>query len=139
MQRKQKEDGRTEAVMATRVSPELFEELSAALPELKYYETPRKLIDSPTVRLMISSSSGIAALESPDGRPTRAGKLAVVCAGTSDLPVAEEAALTAELAGYEVTRLADVGVAGIHRLLDNISVIEDADVVVCVAGMDGGE
>jgi len=66
-----------------------------------------------------------------------AGKLAVVCAGTSDLPVAEEAAVTAELAGFEVVRLADVGVAGIHRLLACRPVIESADCVICVAGMDG--
>ena len=99
--------------------------------------------------------SGLAVLEAPN-RVSRPGQVAVVCAGTSDLPVAEEAAVTIELAGgvysrctltlisnvlsgYDVVRLADVGVAGIHRLLHNVSIIENADVVVCVAGMDGGK
>ncbi|KAF4322803.1 hypothetical protein G195_002141, partial [Phytophthora kernoviae 00238/432] len=61
----------------------------------------------------------------------------VLCAGTSDLPVAEEAAVTLELADYQVTRLYDVGVAGIHRLLRNQHVLHASDVAICVAGMDG--
>jgi NCAIR mutase (PurE)-related protein len=65
------------------------------------------------------------------------GTILVVSAGTSDLPVAEEAALTARLAGNRVERLADVGVAGIHRLLDNRALLEDAAVLIVVAGMEG--
>ena len=65
------------------------------------------------------------------------GNIAVVCAGTSDLPVAEEAALTAEVLGNRVTRITDVGVAGIHRLLDKKSLLENARVVVVIAGMEG--
>jgi hypothetical protein len=65
------------------------------------------------------------------------GKIAVVAAGTSDLPVAEEAALTAELYGNKVERVYDVGVAGIHRLLNRLPVIEDANAVIAVAGMEG--
>ncbi|GMF24568.1 unnamed protein product [Phytophthora fragariaefolia] len=61
----------------------------------------------------------------------------VLCAGTSDLPVAEEVAVTLELAEYKVTRLYDVGVAGIHRLLRNQHVLRASDVAICVAGMDG--
>ena len=61
----------------------------------------------------------------------------VASAGTSDLPVAEEAALTAELMDCEVVRLADVGVAGLHRLLERVDVLRDASVVVAVAGMEG--
>ena len=65
------------------------------------------------------------------------GYIAVVCAGTSDLRVAEEAAVTAEAFGCEVRRFYDVGVAGIHRLLDNIEEIQHATVSIVVAGMDG--
>jgi pyridinium-3,5-biscarboxylic acid mononucleotide synthase len=72
----------------------------------------------------------------PQGRP-RAGKVAVVCAGTSDLPVAEEAALTAEAMGASVARIHDVGVAGLHRLLRRRQEIQEAHVAVAVAGMEG--
>ena len=65
------------------------------------------------------------------------GPLAVVSAGTSDIPVAEEAAVTAEVMGNRVNRLYDVGVAGIHRLLDNVDVINHARVIIVVAGMEG--
>ncbi|RHY03667.1 hypothetical protein DYB38_001608 [Aphanomyces astaci] len=61
----------------------------------------------------------------------------VLCAGTSDLPVAEEAAVTLELAGVHVQRIYDVGVAGLHRLLRNRQAIEDGDAIIVVAGMDG--
>lgn len=65
------------------------------------------------------------------------GTILVVCAGTSDLPVAEEAALTAEMLGNHVVRAWDVGVAGIHRLLRHADDIADASVIVAVAGMEG--
>lgn len=65
------------------------------------------------------------------------GKIVVVAAGTSDLPVAEEAAVTAELYGNHVERIYDVGVAGLHRLLHRLPVLEDAKVVIAVAGMEG--
>jgi NCAIR mutase (PurE)-related protein len=61
----------------------------------------------------------------------------VCCAGTSDLPVAEEAAVTAELAGSAVERLFDVGVAGLHRLLDKLPTLRSANALVVVAGMEG--
>ena len=64
------------------------------------------------------------------------GKIAIVAAGTSDLPVAEEAAVTAELYGNYVERVYDVGVAGIHRLLHRLPQLEDAKVIVAVAGME---
>ena len=69
--------------------------------------------------------------------PKRAGVIAVLCAGTSDLPVAEEAAVTAEVMGNSVERLYDVGVAGLHRLLGNLAPIQRARVIVAVAGMEG--
>ena len=69
--------------------------------------------------------------------PKRPGAIAVVCAGTSDLPVAEEAAVTAEIMGNRVERVTDVGVAGVHRLFNRLEHIQRANVVVVVAGMEG--
>jgi len=65
------------------------------------------------------------------------GTIAVVCAGTSDLPVAEEAAVTAEIMGNRVERVTDVGVAGVHRLFGRLEIIQRANVTVVVAGMEG--
>jgi NCAIR mutase (PurE)-related protein len=67
----------------------------------------------------------------------RAGTIAVICAGTSDLPVAEEAAVTAEIMGNRVERIADAGVAGLHRILARLETIQRANVLVVVAGMEG--
>jgi hypothetical protein len=69
--------------------------------------------------------------------PKRAGFIAVVCAGTSDLPVAEEAAVTAEIMGNRVERIHDVGVAGLHRMLARMNLLQSANVIVAVAGMEG--
>ena len=74
------------------------------------------------------------------GRPIRItgkGVVLVVCAGTSDIPVAEEALITAKMMGNQVEKLFDVGVAGIHRLLDNRARLADAAVIIVVAGMEG--
>ncbi len=67
----------------------------------------------------------------------RPGSIAVVCAGTSDLPVAEEAVVTADIMGNRVDRIYDVGVAGLHRLLNKLEAIRSAHVVIVVAGMEG--
>ena len=75
----------------------------------------------------------IGELPKPDG----IGKIVVATGGTSDIPVAEEAALTAEVLGNEVVRLYDVGVAGVHRLLSHLDLVMDASVVIAVAGMEG--
>jgi NCAIR mutase (PurE)-related protein len=69
--------------------------------------------------------------------PKCAGFIAVVCAGTSDLPVAEEAAVTAEIMGNRVERVHDVGVAGLHRMLARMELLQSANVIVAVAGMEG--
>ena len=69
--------------------------------------------------------------------PKRPGTIAVLCAGTSDLPVAEEAAITAEIMGNRVERICDVGVAGLHRLLRRLETIQSANVIIAVAGMEG--
>lgn len=69
--------------------------------------------------------------------PKRPGFIAVLCAGTSDLPVAEEAAVTADVMGNRVERICDVGVAGLHRLLGRLETLQRANVLVVVAGMEG--
>ncbi|MCG8367550.1 MAG: nickel pincer cofactor biosynthesis protein LarB [Pseudanabaenales cyanobacterium] len=107
-------------VMATRIEPDVYHQLQAELPALQYY-----------------SLAHICALVPPKMTPQYPGNLSIVTAGTADLPVAEEAAITAELSGFQVSRLWDVGVAGIHRLLSNRQVIHDADVLIVVAGMEG--
>lgn len=69
--------------------------------------------------------------------PKRPGTIVVICAGTSDLPVAEEAALTAEIMGNRVDRVSDVGVAGVHRLFGRLESLQRASVIIVVAGMEG--
>ncbi len=107
-------------VLATRVDAATAEVLVRAYPGAVHNAMAR------TVSLRQSSSA------LPDG-----GHIAVVCAGTSDLPVAEEAAVTAETFGARVTRMYDVGVAGLHRLLAVRSDLLTADVVIVCAGMEG--
>jgi NCAIR mutase (PurE)-related protein len=69
--------------------------------------------------------------------PKRKGKICILCAGTSDIPVAEEAAVTADIMGNVVEKIYDVGVAGIHRLLRHLPTIQQANVIIVVAGMEG--
>jgi NCAIR mutase (PurE)-related protein len=69
--------------------------------------------------------------------PKRPGQIAVICAGTSDLPVAEEAAVTAEIMGNRVERIQDAGVAGLHRILSRLETLQTSNVLVVVAGMEG--
>jgi len=106
-------------VLATRVDPITAETLLAHHPSATH---------NPTART-------VALRQSPQA-PTQ-GTIAVVCAGTSDLPIAEEAAVTAETFGTAVTRLYDVGVAGIHRLLAVRDHLTAADAVIVCAGMEG--
>lgn len=107
-----------EGVLITRLDPQKAEQIKQKLPIL-YYETAR---------------IGYAGKPKP---PDTKGRIAVVSAGTADLPVAEEAAVTAELLGNPVQRIYDVGVSGIHRLLAHLEDIADASVIVAVAGMEG--
>ena len=67
----------------------------------------------------------------------RPGLIAILCAGTSDLPIADEAGVTADFMGNQVLRVNDVGVAGLHRLLANMPIVRKANVIVAVAGMEG--
>ncbi|HEV3472039.1 MAG TPA: nickel pincer cofactor biosynthesis protein LarB [Actinomycetota bacterium] len=111
-------DKTTSPVIATRVAPETAEALQHAFPDAVYSETARLVVIRRT-------------------RDTNLGTIAVVCAGTSDLPVAEEAALTAEALGGTIDRIVDVGVAGLHRLLNVQDRLHEADVLIVVAGMEG--
>ncbi|MDD5155320.1 MAG: nickel pincer cofactor biosynthesis protein LarB [Candidatus Omnitrophica bacterium] len=70
-------------------------------------------------------------------KPPKKGLVAVICAGTADMPVAEEAAVTAEVMGNRCVKFYDVGVAGVHRLMGNIAKIREAAVIIVVAGMEG--
>jgi NCAIR mutase (PurE)-related protein len=106
-------------VMAARAGAEAAAAIRKEFPEAEYHETAR-----------------IVVLGGPAPRSGK-GKVLVVSAGTADIPVAEEAAVTAETLGSEVERLFDVGVAGIHRLLDRRETLFHANVLVAVAGMDG--
>jgi hypothetical protein len=110
-------------VLATRVSAEQAAELATLFPEAQYNPVGR------TMRIAPAESQ-------PDSRPSR-GTVAIVTAGTSDLPVAEEARETARWTGATVRSLDDVGVAGPHRLSGRLDVFKGADAVVVVAGMEG--
>jgi NCAIR mutase (PurE)-related protein len=109
------EDGE---VFGTRASVSQYEMIKEVYPEVEYDEI-----------------SKIIKIEKPNKK--RVGKIAICCAGTADIPVAEEAAQTAEYFGSYVERIYDVGVAGIHRLFSKLDVIQSANCVVAVAGMEG--
>lgn len=110
---------RKQHALVTRLQPEKAAVLKAFFPKGTWHETARIFEVVPSKRR----------------RPR--GKVAVICAGTSDLPVFEEAAVTAEAFGTKVVRVTDVGVAGIHRLLKKRALFADADAIVAVAGMEG--
>jgi NCAIR mutase (PurE)-related protein len=114
---------RNRRVMATRASPEVFVTVKGAFPSAKYYQ-PARII-------------AVEAGEAPPAPSEDEPYVLVVSGGTSDMPVAEEAAVTAELLGSQVERLYDVGVAGLHRLLDHRQELFGAKVNVVVAGMEG--
>jgi NCAIR mutase (PurE)-related protein len=109
-----------ELALVTRLDPAVFTELRAHLPRLRY---------DPAARL--------AYVVPPGARRPRGGLALVLTGGTSDVPVAEEAALTLTLLGSRAARLYDVGVAGVHRLLAHWRLLQRARVTVVVAGMDG--
>lgn len=109
---------REKTVLITRMSKEAAEYVGASL-DLHYDDLSRTGI--------------VGQIPKPDG----VGKIVVATGGTSDMPVAEEAALTAQVYGNEVVRLYDVGVAGMHRLMDHIEDIMSARVIVVIAGMEG--
>ena len=109
-------------VLGTRLSPEMADYILLRLPEATY---------NPTSRLLKLTKREVAE------PPALAPLAVVVSAGTADLPVAEEAAQTLEFLNNRVMRLFDVGVAGLHRLLDKRQILFEADVIISVAGMEG--
>lgn len=111
--------GREGHVLVTRVSPDQAEDVQVHIPAAIYHERARCLtLGKPT-----SNSSSVV--------------VGVLCAGTSDLPVAEEAAITLQAFGRRVERIHDIGVAGIHRLLGEIDRVRACGVLIVVAGMEG--
>jgi len=110
---------RNGTVLATRAAPEQAEAIREAVPQAVYHECARLIVVSPV--------------------PLRTGvpPIPVVTAGTADIPVAEEAAATAEAMGWPVNRIFDAGVAGLHRLLSHTQALFEARVIVVVAGMEG--
>lgn len=106
-------------VIGTRADEKMYESVKNILPEAVYYKD---------ARIISIRKSKI----SPPG-----SRIAVITAGTSDIPVAEEAAVTAELLGNNVLRIYDAGVAGIHRLVDKLPEIRNCRVIIVIAGMEG--
>ena len=106
-------------IMATRATREVYEGICEVTDDAEYFEA---------ARIVVVKKRNILVTEKT---------IAVVTAGTSDIPVAEEAAITAETLGNRVTRVYDVGVAGIHRLFANADTLMSANVLVVVAGMEG--
>ena len=106
-------------VIGTRANEEIYESVHSILSETVYYPIAR-IISLQKVKPAVPES-----------------KIAIITAGTSDMPVAEEAAITAELLGNKVLRIYDAGVAGIHRLVDKLPEIRNCRVVVVIAGMEG--
>jgi NCAIR mutase (PurE)-related protein len=106
-------------LLVTRTSPEAFDAVRGEVPDARYHELARCIT--------------LDRASTPRGR----GTILIAAAGTADLPVAEEAAITAEIMGNTVDRLYDVGVAGLHRLLREHARLDAARVIVVVAGMEG--
>ena len=111
---------RHHVALCTRCTPEVYAAAAEAFPKVVYHEAARIMV-----------------VGKPPKPPARAKPIAVVTAGTADVPVAEEAAVTAETMGCRVERIYDVGVAGLHRLLVHREQLEQAEVIVVVAGMEG--
>ncbi|MEO1814300.1 MAG: nickel pincer cofactor biosynthesis protein LarB [Acetobacterium sp.] len=106
-------------ILASRAERDVFDTIKSITPDAIYYEEARSVVVK------------------REEYKTTDDYILVVTAGTSDIPVAEEAAVTAMVMGNQVKRLYDVGVAGIHRLLGNVPIINHAKVIIVVAGMEG--
>ncbi|HKP94898.1 MAG TPA: nickel pincer cofactor biosynthesis protein LarB [Fibrobacteria bacterium] len=115
---------RSGRLLVTRVPEEVYGFLRSRIPGLRYHAAARAAFHEGAPQLR-------------SARALRAGHVLVVCAGTSDIPVAEEAALTARMLGCRVRVLHDVGVAGLHRLLSKLPALRRASVIIAVAGMEG--
>lgn len=106
-------------LLVTRVPPEVYKNIQKELPDIKYNQPGRTIYYK---------------TKTP---PPGNGKIAIITAGTSDIPVAEEAAVTCDILGNEIEKIYDVGVAGIHRLFGEYHRIKEAKVIITAAGMEG--
>jgi NCAIR mutase (PurE)-related protein len=111
-------ESKNPVVIATKISMTVYEQIQPALRGLRYF---------PIAQICCLGESNIK----------KQGTITIITAGTADIPIAEEAAVTGELCGFRVKRLWDVGVAGIHRLLSHQDLIAEAEVIIVVAGMEG--
>ena len=109
---------RNQIALATRVTKEQANAILPMIPHTQYHDTARILY-------------------AYENKPKQHGLVTICTGGTSDIPVAEEAAVTAELCGANVNRIYDIGVSGIHRLIDALPDIRKSNAVVAVAGMEG--
>ncbi len=125
-----------ENIMATRATPEDFRVASGLVPEAVYDPVAKIIAVVRRISPAVADAQNWAQAIDQDRTKKYRGIIAVVSAGTADIPVAEEAAVTAELLGNPVDRIYDVGVAGIHRLFDKLDRIRDANVIIVVAGME---
>jgi NCAIR mutase (PurE)-related protein len=106
-------------LLVTKVEPAVFKKIKKDIPAIRY-----------------NALGKIAYLKKKKPSPGK-GKIVIITAGTSDIPIAEEASVTCDLLGNEVEKIYDVGVAGIHRLFGEIEKIKDARVIIVIAGMEG--
>ena len=118
-------------VLVTRTDKKAFQAVKKVLKKAKYYEEAR-IISYKRKPRRLPAEARSAKEGSVSGFP-----ISIITAGTADLPVAEEAAVTAEFLGIKVQRINDVGVSGIHRLVKNLDKIKKSKVVIVVAGMEG--
>ncbi|HCT65060.1 MAG TPA: nickel pincer cofactor biosynthesis protein LarB [Lachnospiraceae bacterium] len=112
-------DAGTKNILGTRATKQMYDGIKEVCPDAVYHENARIIL---VEREPVEKTGG---------------KILIATGGTSDIPVAEEAAITAEYLGNEVMRAYDVGVAGLHRLLSKLDLIAQADVIIAVAGMEG--
>jgi NCAIR mutase (PurE)-related protein len=112
-------DTRNSSVLATRATEEMYKAVHDVCPAAEYHSLARTIIIRKGIETVPSTS------------------IAILSAGTSDIPIAEEAAITAEIFGNKVLRIFDVGVAGIHRLYESLPRLKESRVIVVVAGMEG--
>jgi NCAIR mutase (PurE)-related protein len=110
-------EARVRPILLTRPTSEQVEAILREHPDARHHERANVVVIRPAAKA--------------------AGRIAVVSAGTSDLPVADEAAVVAEAFGLSVERITDVGVAGVHRVLERVPILEEMDCVIVVAGMEG--
>jgi pyridinium-3,5-biscarboxylic acid mononucleotide synthase len=109
--------GHHKSIMATRADKGVYKAIRTISPKAEYHEAAR----------IVTVGKG----------ETGTGRVLVITAGTADIPVAEEAAVTAEFLGNNVTRLYDIGVAGLHRIIGSMDILSKADVMIVAAGMEG--